>query len=55
MTEPVEPSESSGHVEGEAPLGSWARLYALVLIAAVLVMLMLYWFTTAWNIPLEAR
>jgi hypothetical protein len=39
----------------DAPLGSWARLYALVIGVALLVLLLLYWFTSAWNIPLEAR
>ena len=37
-----------------APLGSWPRVYGLVLAAAVLVMVALYWFTSTWNIPLGA-
>ena len=38
----------------EEPLGSWARLYALVAFAAVLVMLVLYLVTRMWNIPMGA-
>ena len=37
------------------PLGSWGRLYAAVIVAAVVVMLLLYAFTETWNIPLEVR
>ena len=45
----------SGPVEPDPPLGSWARVYALVVVAAVTVMLVLYWFTTVFGIPLEPR
>ena len=41
--------------EGDPPLGSWSRVYLLTLLAAVAVMLLLYWFTRAWHEPLEAR
>ena len=41
--------------EAPPPLGSWWRLYAAVVVAAVAVMLALYLFTQTWNIPLEAR
>jgi hypothetical protein len=34
------------------PLGSWARLYALVAVCAVLVMLVLWWFSASFNIRL---
>ena len=30
---------------------SWLAIYAAVAVAAVLLMLVLYWFTQAWNIP----
>ncbi len=36
------------------PLGSWARLYGLVAAFAVLVLALLYWFTTSFNIPLDS-
>ena len=35
------------------PLGSWARLYALVLGLAVLLLVALYWFTARYQMPLE--
>ena len=41
--------------EARPPLGSWPRLYAAVVAAAVAVMLLLWLFTQTWNIPLEAR
>ena len=41
--------------EERPPLGSWARLYALVVVTAVVWMSLMYWFTEAWNIPLGAR
>ena len=37
------------------PLGSWKLVYALVVLSAVTLMVGLYWFTQAYNIPLEAR
>ena len=35
------------------PLGSWTRTYATVVLWAVVVMLLLYWLTSTWNIPVE--
>ncbi|MEM7204131.1 MAG: hypothetical protein AAF628_27975 [Planctomycetota bacterium] len=40
--------------EARPPLGSWARLYVLVVVIAVAIMMALYWFTARWNIPLSA-
>ncbi len=37
------------------PLGGWGRVYLLVAILAVLVMLILWWFTATRNIRLEVR
>ena len=37
--------------EKPAPLGSWSRLYALVCVAAVIYIALLYWFTAAFNQP----
>ena len=34
------------------PLGSWPRFYVLVCGVAVLYIVLLYWFTQAWNQPL---
>jgi hypothetical protein len=34
------------------PLGSWARLYALVCVLAVLVMAILWWFSSSFNVRL---
>jgi predicted secreted protein len=36
------------------PLGSWARVYALVALVAVVVMLLLYALTAAYSVPLPA-
>ena len=36
------------------PLGSWARLYGLVAVCAVVVIILLYWFTASFNIGLPA-
>ena len=36
------------------PLGSWGRLYGLVAACAVVVTVLLYWFTSAFNIPLPS-
>jgi hypothetical protein len=36
------------------PLGSWARVYALVALVAVVVMLLLHALTSAWSLPLPA-
>ncbi len=33
------------------PLGSWARIYGLVVAVAVVVTVLLYWFTSTFNIP----
>lgn len=40
--------------EKEPPLGSWPRIYAVVVVWAVLWMAFMYWVTVAWNVPLEA-
>lgn len=32
------------------PLGSWARLYTLCCVLAIVVMALLYWFAQAYNI-----
>lgn len=45
----------SGPAEQRPPLGGWPRLYLLVCACAVLVMLVLWWFTAHWNVPLEKR
>ena len=39
--------------EARAPLGSWPLLYAVCCALAVLVMALLYWFTSRFNLPLE--
>ncbi len=36
-------------VEPPPPLGSWARLYAVVIAIAVGIMLLLYWFTETYD------
>lgn len=33
------------------PLGAWWRLYLLCAVAALAVMLLLWWFTHAFNVP----
>jgi hypothetical protein len=33
------------------PLGSWPRLYTLCCVLAVVVMVLLYWFTSHYNVP----
>ncbi len=33
------------------PLGSWPRIYSLVIALALALMLALWWFTSSWNIP----
>lgn len=38
-----------------APLGGWPRLYVVVCVCAVLVMLVLWWFSSHFNIAMEAR
>ena len=38
--------------EGRPPLGSWPRVYTAVVVCAVALMVLLYWFTQAWNQPL---
>ena len=50
-----ESPDAAPPVEGSPPLGSWARLYALVVIAAVAVMAFLYWFTQTYDVPMGAR
>lgn len=37
------------------PLGSWARLYALCCVIAIVVMLLLYWFTSHFNVRMAVR
>lgn len=37
------------------PLGSWTLTYALVALAAMLVMAVLWWFTAAFNVEPVAR
>lgn len=41
--------------DGAPPLGSWARLYALVAAVAVVVIALLWWFSVTWNVPLGGR
>ena len=41
----------SNESPAQPPLGSWARLYALVCALAVFVMLLLWWFTSTFNVP----
>ena len=36
------------------PLGSWARVYALVCVLAFLVMALLWWFTAHFNVRMGA-
>jgi hypothetical protein len=36
------------------PLGSWPRVYALVCVLAVVVMLLLWWFTAHFNLRVES-
>lgn len=38
-------------VDPRPPFGSWSRTYWLAGVAAVLVMLLLWWLTAAWNHP----
>ena len=52
MTQPAEPERA---VEGPAPMGSWPRVYLAVVLFAILVMVALYWFSSTYDIPLEAR
>jgi hypothetical protein len=37
------------------PLGSWARIYTVALVFAVACIALLYWFTSAFNIPWPNR
>ena len=37
-----------------APLGSWPRLYALCCVLAVVVMALLYWFSSHYNVRLPS-
>ena len=37
--------------EKPPPLGSWPRLYTLVCCAAILYIVLLYWFTAVFNTP----
>lgn len=41
--------------EPPPPLGSWARVYLLVALAAVIVMAVLWGFTAAFNMPMDVR
>ncbi len=36
------------------PLGSWARLYGLVAAVAIAAIVLLYWFTTTFNIQMPS-
>jgi hypothetical protein len=36
--------------EPTPPLGSWSRIYALVCVLAVAMMLLLWWFTSHYNV-----
>jgi hypothetical protein len=36
--------------ESRAPLGSWPLLYVLCCVLAVVVMALLYWFTSQFNV-----
>lgn len=40
--------------DARAPLGSWPLLYVACCTLAVLVMVLLYWFTARFNLALEA-
>ena len=40
--------------EARAPLGSWPLLYVACCALAVLVMALLYWFTTHFNVRMGA-
>lgn len=35
------------------PLGSWPRLYTLCCVLAVLVMALLYWFSSHYNVRIK--
>ncbi|MCK5944450.1 MAG: hypothetical protein KAI24_20850 [Planctomycetes bacterium] len=37
-----------------APLGSWPRLYTVCCVLAVVVMALLYWFTSHFNVRMGA-
>lgn len=36
--------------EERAPLGSWPRVYVLCCVVAVVVMVLLYWFASHYNV-----
>ncbi len=36
------------------PLGSWPRLYTLCCVLAVVVMALLYWFTSHYNVQIKS-
>lgn len=39
--------------EERVPLGSWPRLYTLCCVLAVVVMALLYWFASHYNVPMR--
>lgn len=45
----------TGKPESRPPLGGWPRLYAVVCVCAVLVMLVLWWFSSHFNVRMEAK
>ena len=47
---PPPPPPSPGAPEERPPLGSWTRLYLLCIALALLVMLLLYWFSSHYNV-----
>jgi len=51
----LDQSERVDHSDPEhderPPLGSWARIYTVALVFAVACIALLYWFTSAFNIP----
>jgi len=47
---PAMPPTPSSQPHDAPPLGSWARVYTLVCALAILVMVLLWWFTAHFNV-----
>lgn len=44
----------TGQPHDAPPLGSWTRVYVLVCALAILVMVLLWWFTAHFNVRMGA-
>ncbi|MHC4516496.1 MAG: hypothetical protein ACYTGW_18425 [Planctomycetota bacterium] len=51
----VDPDHADPERDERPPFGSWARIYTVALVFAVACIALLYWFTSAFNIPWPNR